>query len=97
MANDGTATRTTVRVKGHPIKIIIDTRANISIITYSIVKRLQLAMGLADGSQIIAVDQQRKTIKRVVREAPLAIVDTKIPIMLLVIDASEPNLLLDTD
>ena len=54
MANDGTAIKTTVRMKGHPIKIIIDTRA---IITYPIVKRLQLAMGPADGSQIIAIDQ----------------------------------------
>ncbi len=50
-------TRTTVRVKEHPIKTIINTGANISIVTYPIVKKLQLAMGLADGSQIIAIDQ----------------------------------------
>ena len=56
MANDGTTTRMTVRIKGHPVKTIIDTKANVSIVTYPIVKRLQLAMGPADGSQIIAVD-----------------------------------------
>ncbi len=54
-------------------------------------------MGSADGSQIIAVDQQRKTVKGVVREAPLAITNAKVPITLLVIDTPEPNLLLGTD
>ena len=39
MANDDTATRMTVKVKGHPIKTIVDTEANVSIITYPIVKR----------------------------------------------------------
>ncbi len=39
MANNGTATRTTVKMKGHPIKIIIDTGANVFIVIYPIVKR----------------------------------------------------------
>jgi len=56
MANDGTATRITVRMKGHPIKTIIDIGVNVSIVTYPIVKRLQLAIGLADSSQIITID-----------------------------------------
>ena len=51
----------------------------------------------ADGSQIIAINQQRKTVKGIVREALLAIVDAKVPITLLVINASKPNLLLSTD
>ena len=97
MANDGITTRMTVRVKGHPIKTIIDTWANISIIIYPIVKRLQLAMRPADGSQIIAVDQQRKTVKGVVREAPLVIADAKVLITLLVIDVPKSNLLLGTN
>ena len=54
-------------------------------------------MGLADGSQIIAVDQQRKTVKGVVKEAPLAIANVKVPIILLVINMSESNLLFSTD
>jgi len=57
MANDSTATKITVRVKRHLIKTIIVIEANISIVTYPIVKRLQLVIGSADGSQIIAVDQ----------------------------------------
>ncbi len=56
MADNDTATRITVRMKEHPIKTIIDTEANVSIVIYPIIKRLQLAMRLADGSQIIAVD-----------------------------------------
>ncbi len=39
MANDGITIRITVRVKGYPIKIIIDTEANVSIVIYPIVKR----------------------------------------------------------
>jgi len=57
MADNGIMTKTTVKVKGHPIKTIIDTGANVSIVTYPTVKRLQLAMEPADDSQIIAVDQ----------------------------------------
>jgi len=97
MANDDTAIRITVRVKGYPIKTIIDTKANVSIITYLIVKRLQLVIGSADGSQIIAVDQQKKTVKGVVKEVPLAIVNVKMSIILLVIDVPELNLLFGTD
>ena len=56
MTDNGIMTRITVRVKGHLIKTIIDTGANVFIVIYPIVKRFQLAMGPADGSQIIAVD-----------------------------------------
>jgi len=56
MANDDTATRTTVRVKEYSVKNIIDIEANVFIITYLIIKRFQLTMGPADSSQIIAVD-----------------------------------------
>jgi len=57
MINNSTATRTTVRIKGYPIKTIIDTEANVFIITYSIIKRLQLAIRPANDSQIIVIDQ----------------------------------------
>ena len=97
MANDSTATRITVRVKGHPIKTIINTGVNVFIVTYPIVKRFQLAIRPADGSQIIAIDQQRKTVKRVIKEVLLAIADVKVPITLLIINVLEPNLLFETD
>ena len=51
----------------------------------------------ADGSQIIAIDQQRKIVKGIVKEALLAIADAKMPIILLVIDTLKSNLLLGTD
>ena len=97
MANDGTATRMTIKVKEYPVQIIINTEANISIITYPIIKKLQLAMGLVDSSQIIAIDQQRKMIKGIVKKALLAIADARVPITLLVIDTLESNLLLKTN
>jgi len=40
MADNGITTKTIVRVKGYPIKTIIDTGANVSIVTYPTVKRL---------------------------------------------------------
>jgi len=54
-------------------------------------------MGPVNSSQIIAVNQQRKMVKGIVKEASLIIVNTKVSITLLVIDILEPNLLLRTD
>ncbi len=51
----------------------------------------------ADGSQIIAIDQQKKMVKEVVKEASLVIMDARISITLLIIDVSELNLLFETD
>ncbi len=45
-----------VRVKGIPMKAIMDTRANVSIITLLVVKKLCLIIGMPDKSKIIAVD-----------------------------------------
>ncbi len=39
MANNGITIRITVKVKGYSVKTIIDTGANIFIVTYLIVKR----------------------------------------------------------
>ena len=54
-------------------------------------------MEMPDGSKIIAVDQTKKNVISIVKDAPLSIQDVRIPISLLVIDASEDNLLLGTD
>ena len=40
MDQGGSAVRTTIRVKGHPIKAIVDSGASVSIITLPIVKQL---------------------------------------------------------
>ncbi len=58
MANS--TVRTIVRVKEIPIRAILDTGANVSIITLSIVKKLHLAIGMPDGNKIIAIDQTNK-------------------------------------
>ncbi len=54
-------------------------------------------MGMPDGSKIIAVNQIKKNIIGIVRDAPLSIQDARVPINLLVIEALEDNLLLGTD
>ena len=54
MANS--AVRTTVRVKGTLIKIVLDTGANVLIIILSVVKKLRLTMGMPDESKIITIN-----------------------------------------
>ncbi len=91
------AVRTTIRVKGHPVKAIVDSEASVSIITLPIVKQLQLQMSPADGSSIVAVDQAKKKVIGFVRGAPLAIADARVPVDLMVIDALRAALLVGTD
>src|SRR6266542_3574441 len=95
MANS--TVRIIVRAKGTPMRAVLDTRANVSIITLPVVKKLRLIMGMSDKSKIIAVDQTKKNIIRIVRDAPLSIQDVRVLVNLLVIDALEDNLLLGTD
>ncbi len=54
-------------------------------------------MGMPDGSKIIAVDQTKKNVISIVRDALLLIQDARVPVNLLVIEAPEDNLLLGTD
>src|SRR6266545_7797031 len=89
------AVRTTIRVKGHSVKAIIDSGASVSIITLPIVKQLRLQMSPADGSSIVAVDQAKKKVISFVRGAPLAIADARVLVDLMIIDASRAALLVD--
>ena len=95
MANS--AVRITVRIKGTLMRAVLDTGANVSIVILPTVKKLHLVMGVSDGSKIIAVDQTKKNVISIVRDASLSIQDARVPINLLVIEASEDNLLLGTD
>ena len=61
--------RTIVRVKGNLMRAIINTRANVSIITLPVVKKLHLTMGMPDRSKIIAVNQIKKNVIRIVQNA----------------------------
>src|SRR6266498_4623873 len=54
-------------------------------------------MSLADGSSIVAVDQAKKKVISFVRGALLAIADVRVPVDLMVIDASRAALLVGTD
>src|SRR6266542_4126990 len=95
MANS--AVRTTIRVKGIPMRAILDTGANVFIVILPVVKKLCLTMGMPDGSKIIAVDQTKKNVIGIVSDAPLSIQDARVPVNLLVIEALEDNLLLGTN
>ena len=91
------AVRTVVRVKGIPMRAVLDTGANVSIVTLPVVKKLCLTMGMSDESKIIAVDQTKKNVIRILRDAPLSIQDARVLVNLLVIKTPENNLLLGTD
>src|SRR6266498_1494572 len=54
-------------------------------------------MGVPNRSKIIAINQTKKNIISIVKDAPLSIQDARVSVNLLVIDASEDNLLLRTD
>src|SRR6266498_2810370 len=95
MANS--AVRVIIRVKGIPIRAVLNTGINISIVTLPVVKKLRLIMGMPDESKIIAVDQTKKNVISIVRDIPLSIQDARVPVNLLVIEAPEDNLLLGTD
>src|SRR6266542_2136413 len=91
------AVRTTVRVKKTLMKAVLDTGANVSIVTLPVAKKLRLTIGMPDGSMIIIVDQIKKNVISIIRDVPLSIQDARVPVNLLVIEASEDNLLLGTD
>ncbi len=77
------------------MRAIMDTEANISIVTLSVVKKLWITIGVSDGSKIIAMDQTKKSVIGIIRDALLSIQDVRVLVNLLVIDASENNLLLE--
>ena len=89
--------RIIVRVKETPIRAVLNTEANVSIVTLSVVKKLYLTMGMPDGSKIIVVDQTKKNVISIVKDASLSIQDARVPVNLLIIDILEDNLLLGTD
>jgi len=49
---------------------------------------------MPDRSKIIAINQTRKNVIGIIKDASLSIQNVRVPISLLVIDASENNLLL---
>jgi len=52
---------------------------------------------MPDKSKIIAIDQTKKNVISIIRNAFLLIQDTRVPISLLVINTLEDNLLLGID
>src|SRR6266498_1979570 len=88
MDKEGSAVQTTIRVKGHPVKVIVNSGASVSIITLLIVKQLRLQMSSTDGSSIVIVDQAKKKVLDFIQEASLAIADARVLIDLMVINVS---------
>ncbi len=56
-----------------------------------------MTIGMPDGSKIIAVNQTKKNVISIVKNASFSIQDARVSVNLLVIDVSEDNLLLGTD
>ena len=79
------------------MRAVLDTKANVFIVTLPVVKKLHLTMGMPDRSKIVAVDQTKKNVIGIVRDVSLSIQDARVPVNLLVIEAPEDNLLLGTD
>ena len=71
MANS--AVRVIVRVKGTPMRAIMDTGANISIIILPVVKKLRMTIEMPDRSKIIAMNQTKKNIIGIIKDASLSI------------------------
>ena len=91
------AVRVIVRVKETPMRAIIDTGANVSIVTLLVVKKLRMINSNDLTSIWYFHDQTKKNVISIVRDASLSILDARVSINLLVIEASEDNLLLGTD
>ena len=71
MANS--AVKAIVRVKGILMRAVLDTGTNVSIVILPTVKKLRLTIRVPDGSKIIAVDQTKKNVISIVRDASLLI------------------------
>ena len=67
------AVKTTIRVKGTPMRAVLDTGTNVSIVTLPVVKKLRLTIEMLDESKIIAIDQIKKNVIGIVKDAPLSI------------------------
>ena len=53
------AVKTIVRVKGIPMRVIMDIEVNVSIVILLVVKKLWMTMRMPDESKIIAIDQTK--------------------------------------
>ena len=58
------------------MKAIMDTGANVFIIILSVIKKLRI---MPDGSKIIAVDQMKKNVIGIMKDASLSIQNVRIP------------------
>ena len=97
MDQKGSAVQTIIRMKGHPVKAIINSEASVSIITLPIVKQLRLQMSLANSSSIVIVDKAKKKVIGFIRGAPFIIADVRVLVDLIIIDAPRAALLVGTD
>ncbi|SRR6266498_4289971 len=91
------AVRVVVRVKETLIRAIINMGVNISIITLFVVKKLQMIMEMSDESKIISINQTKKNVISIIKDALLSIQNIRVLVSLLIIDVLEDNLLLGMD
>ncbi len=65
--------RAIVRVKEIPMRAIMDTEANVSIIMLLVVKKLRMTIEMLNRSKIIAVDQIKKNVISIVKDVSFLI------------------------
>jgi len=67
--------RAIIRVKRILMRAIMDIEANVSIITLPVVKKIQMIIRMPDGSKIIAINQTKKNVIGIIKNASLSIQD----------------------
>ncbi len=63
------AVRIVIRIKRILIKAIMDTEANIFIIILLVIKKLRMIMRISDKSKIIAINQIKKNVISIIKDA----------------------------
>jgi predicted aspartyl protease len=81
----------------NPINAIVDSGADLSVITTPLAKKLGLKITLGGKDTIVTVDGQRRNVHGNVTAAKIQIQDKLVPIDLLVVDSNRDNLLLGMD
>jgi len=99
--NDGNAKESPcqiiVRLKGTPIKAIMDTGAVVSIVSTAVTKALELKYGRPDNIRLVAFNKTSSGVIGTIHNAPLAIGGVRIPTKLHVVPTTDNLLILGKD
>ena len=92
-----TSVRCYVKIRSNPIKAIIDTGAAVSIMTRSLMKKLNLKIEEASNIIVMIANRKRERALGLIRDVPIVVQGILIPITLQIIESTNDTLLLGTD